>query len=68
MLFSPIPQGKEEGKHSRIKKRRFSIIGLQHVELLEAKSEFALRRNFRNLNKSLIESHFKTELEERQNK
>lgn len=68
MLFSPIPQGKEEGKHLRIKKRQLTITGLQNLELLEAKSEFALTRNFRNLNKSLIASHFKMELEVRQNK
>lgn len=63
MLFSPIPQGKEEGKHLRIKKRRLSTIGLLYLALLEAESEFALKRNFKNLNKFFTASHFKMELE-----
>lgn len=63
MLFSPIPHGKEEGKHLRIKKRRLSVIGLQYLAPLEAESEFALKGNFKNLNKSFTVSHFKMELE-----
>lgn len=38
-------KGKEEGKLLRVKKRRLSIIGLQHLALLETQSEFALEGN-----------------------
>lgn len=71
LLFSPVSQGMEEGKHLRIKKRNLRPVEWLHLARLEAESQFAFSRETlaRNLINLLVTMNcLKGELGGRQNK